>query len=69
MGNFLNIIAEDYELLNHDYYYFRIYDQILKFNTIKSKLRTFGVKNVNFCTLDDAILSKDKTYVYFMFKF
>jgi len=68
MGNFLNIIAEDYELLNHDYYYFRIYDQILKFNTIKSKLRTFGVKNVNFCTLDDAILSKDKTYVYFMFK-
>ena len=68
MGDFLNIIAEDYELLNHDYYYFRIYDQILKFNTIKSKLRTFGVKNVNFCTLDDAILSKDKTYVYFMFK-
>jgi hypothetical protein len=68
MGDFLNIIAEDYELLNHDYYYFRIYDQIIKFNTIKSKLRTVGVKNVNFCTLDDAISSKDKTYTYFMFK-
>jgi hypothetical protein len=68
MGDFLNIIAEDYELLDENHYYLRIYDQIIKFNTIKSKLRTLGVKNVNSCTLDEAISSKYETYVYFIFK-
>jgi hypothetical protein len=68
MGDFLNIISEDYELLNESHYYLRIYDQVIKNNTIKSKLRTVGVNNLNYCTLDEAILNKDKTYVYFLFK-
>ena len=68
MGDFLNILVGDYELLNHDHYYVRIYDQMVKFDTIKSKLRTVGIKNVNYYTLNEAILFKDKTYVYFMFK-
>ena len=68
MGDFLNIISEDYELLNENHYYLRIYDQVIKNDTIKSKLRTVGVNNLNYHTLDDAILNKDKTYVYFMFK-
>ena len=68
MGDFLNILVGDYELLNHDHYYVRIYNQMLKFDTIKSKLRTVGIKNVNYYTLNEAISFKDKTYVYFMFK-
>jgi len=68
MGDFLNILVGDYELLNHDHYYVRIYDQMVKFDTIKSKLRTVGIKNVNYYTLNEAISFKDKTYVYFMFK-
>jgi hypothetical protein len=68
MGNILNIINEDYELLNQDYYFIREYDSTIKNKTIESKLKTLGVDNFNYCTLKEAISRKDNTYVYFIFK-
>jgi len=68
MGDILNIIIGDYELLDENFYYNRIYDNSLKNNHIKRVLKHLGVDNVSFNSLEEAVLSTNQNYVYIIYK-
>ena len=68
MGDFLNIIDGDYELLDENFYLQRIYDVMIKNNLLKGLFKKLGVHNVNFVTLENAINDYSNTYVYIVYK-